>query len=245
MAINHPATDWATIEREYCEGELSIRALARQHGISDAAIRKNAKLYGWKRAVNHRSQGSLKMPGANRQTPPKKSISPIENQIDSNCPSIEKNRLTVKKNHTGRPSDYMPEVADDICTLLADGESLRDVCRHPGMPNKATVFRWLAENEVFRDQYAKATDVRADVIFDEIIDIADSTEADAAEVAKSRLKIDARKWVLSRMAPKKYGERITQEVTGKDGGPVVQVNYTPEDYARAQAELERMLPDLD
>ncbi|MBP2844577.1 ubiquitin carboxyl-hydrolase [Dickeya oryzae] len=139
----------------------------------------------------------------------------------------------------------MQEIADDICTLLADGESLRDVCRRPGMPNKATVFRWLAENEVFRDQYAKATDVRADVIFDEIIDIADSAEADASEVAKARLKIDARKWVLSRMAPKKYGERITQEVTGKDGGPVVQVNYTPEDYARAQAELERMLPDLD
>ncbi|EPH7480733.1 hypothetical protein ACXWZO_002561 [Enterobacter hormaechei] len=50
------------------------------------------------------------------------------------------------KPKTGRPSDYLPEVAADICSLLADGESLRKVCELPGMPNKATVFRWLAQH---------------------------------------------------------------------------------------------------
>ncbi|MGS7191228.1 lysis protein [Enterobacter cloacae subsp. dissolvens] len=63
---------------------------------------------------------------------------------------------TTKK--TGRPSVYLPEVAADICSLLADGESLRKVCERPGIPNKATVFRWLVHHEEFRDQYAKATE---------------------------------------------------------------------------------------
>ncbi|KHN91527.1 hypothetical protein KKH3_15540 [Pectobacterium actinidiae] len=242
---NNHATDWETIERKYREGALSIRALAREHGISDATIRKRAKLQGWEKPETSRSRDSLNAAIANPRTKPKKSIPQIENQIDSNCPQMKNNNQSAKKNRVGRPSDYMQEVADDICTLLAEGESLRDVCLRPGMPNKATVFRWLAENEGFRDQYAKATDVRADVIFDEIMDIADGVKADASEVAKARLKIDARKWVLSRMAPKKYGERLTQEITGKDGGPINQVNYTPEDYAKAQAALEKLLPDLD
>lgn len=72
----------------------------------------------------------------------------------------------------GRPSDYMPEVADDICSLLSSGESLLKVCKRPGMPDKSTVFRWLAKHEDFRDKYAKATEARADSIFEEIATIA-------------------------------------------------------------------------
>lgn len=60
------------------------------------------------------------------------------------------------KAKTGHPSDYLPEVAADICSLLADGESLRKVCERQGMPSKTAVFRWLAEHSEFRDQYAKA-----------------------------------------------------------------------------------------
>lgn len=78
------------------------------------------------------------------------------------------------KAKTGRPSDYLPEVAADICSLLAYGESLRKVCERPGMPAKATVFRWLALHEEFRDQYAKATETRADAIFEEMFHIADT-----------------------------------------------------------------------
>ncbi|MFO3907642.1 ubiquitin carboxyl-hydrolase [Enterobacter hormaechei] len=119
------------------------------------------------------------------------------------------------KAKTGRPSDYLPEVAADICSLLADGESLRKVCDRPGMPNKATVFRWLAQHEEFRDQYAKATETRADAIFEEMFDIADDVPAEAAEVAKARLRIDTRKWALARMNPKKYGDKVSQEIDHK------------------------------
>lgn len=120
---------------------------------------------------------------------------------------------TEKK--TGRPSDYLPEVAADICALLANGESLRKVCERPGMPNKATVFRWLAVHEEFRDQYAKAAETRADAIFEEMFDIADDVKEEAAAVAKARLRIDTRKWSLARMNPKKYGDKVTQDIDVK------------------------------
>ncbi|WP_289366098.1 ubiquitin carboxyl-hydrolase [Pantoea stewartii] len=119
------------------------------------------------------------------------------------------------KAKTGRPSDYLPEVAADICSLLADGESLRKVCERPRMPNKATVFRWLAQHDEFRDQYAKATETRADAIFEEMFDIADSVVEEAAAVGKARLRIDTRKWALARMNPKKYGDKVSQEIDHK------------------------------
>ncbi|PXW18996.1 ubiquitin carboxyl-hydrolase [Pantoea sp. JKS000250] len=119
------------------------------------------------------------------------------------------------KAKTGRPSDYLPEVAADICSLLADGESLRKVCERPGMPAKATVFRWLAQHQEFRDQYAKATETRADAIFEEMFDIADDATEESAAVAKARLRIDTRKWALARMNPKKYGDKVSQEIDHK------------------------------
>lgn len=119
------------------------------------------------------------------------------------------------KAKTGRPSDYLPEVAADICSLLADGESLRKVCERQGMPGKATVFRWLAQHEDFRDQYAKATETRADAIFEDMFDIADEVSEEAAAVAKARLRIDTRKWALARMNPKKYGDKVSQEIDHK------------------------------
>lgn len=119
------------------------------------------------------------------------------------------------KAKTGRPSDYLPEVAADICSLLADGESLRKVCERPGMPGKATVFRWLSQHEEFRDQYAKATETRADAIFEEMFDIADNVAEEAAAVGKARLRIDTRKWALARMNPKKYGDKVSQEIDHK------------------------------
>mgnify|MGYP000960657323 FL=1 len=83
------------------------------------------------------------------------------------------------------------------------------------MPNKATVFRWLAQHEEFRDQYAKATETRADAIFEDMFDIADGVNEEAAAVAKARLRIDTRKWALARMNPKKYGDKVSQEIDHK------------------------------
>ncbi|WP_163827298.1 terminase small subunit-like protein [Proteus vulgaris] len=112
----------------------------------------------------------------------------------------------------GRPSDYLPEVADDVCALIADGESLRSVCKRPGMPNTTKVMRWLREYPDFREQYAKAMESRADAVFEELFYIADDVTEEPAAVAKARLRIDTRKWALARMSPKKYGDKVTQDI---------------------------------
>lgn len=128
-----------------------------------------------------------------------------------------------------RPTDYTPELAAVICGRLAEGESLRSICADEGMPGKSTVFRWLAseDRKEFRDQYARAREVQAEVLADEIIEIADESEGDFIgktlesgetievvnheNIARSRLRVDARKWFASKVAPKRYGDRVTTE----------------------------------
>ena len=135
----------------------------------------------------------------------------------------------------GRPSSYTQQVADIICERLMDGESLRSICEAEEMPSRMTVFRWLQANQAFRDQYAHAREVQADTLADDVLDIADDGRNDWMErrgeedagwvlngehVQRSRLRIDARKWKAAKLAPKKYGDKVQQEVTGTDGGPV-------------------------
>lgn len=130
-----------------------------------------------------------------------------------------------------RQSEYTQEMADAICERLSEGESLRAICRDEDMPNKATVFRWLAANSAFSDQYACAREAQADEMFDDLLQIADDGGNDTYEtedgsrtntdvIARSKLRVDARKWMLSKMAPKKYGDKVTQEHTGANGGSI-------------------------
>ena len=115
--------------------------------------------------------------------------------------------------------EFSQTVFDAICNRMAEGESLRAICKTTEMPNKRTVMRWLEKSEDLQKQYSEAQRLRAECYFDEIIDIADSR----SDPQKTRVQIDARKWVLARMNPKKYGDKFTQELTGADGGPVALV----------------------
>ena len=119
----------------------------------------------------------------------------------------------------GRPSDYTEELGDSICSELADGKSMRTVCEPNSMPDKSTVFRWIRTIEEFRDQYTRAKEESADALTDEMLDIADDTELDytktddqgvklnAENIQRSRLKIETRKWLASKLKPKKYGDK--------------------------------------
>ena len=145
--------------------------------------------------------------------------------------------VEIARPRTGRPTDYTQELADRICDQLADGDSLRKVCLEDDMPGKSTVFRWLRLYPEFRDQYTRAKEESADALFDEILDIADDGSNDLMEkldsdgamigwrengevLQRSRLRVDARKWMLSKIKPKKYGEKVTQEIGGIDGKPI-------------------------
>jgi hypothetical protein len=115
----------------------------------------------------------------------------------------------------GRPSDYTQATADEICERLSEGESLRAICLDDNMPHKATVFRWLAANEEFRDQYARARESQADVLVDEMIYIADGKHG-GEDVQRDRLSVDARKWAASKLKPKTYGDKV-KHVGGDEG----------------------------
>jgi hypothetical protein len=117
---------------------------------------------------------------------------------------------------TGRPSSYSDELAAEICRQLAEGASLRAICEAPEMPHRDTVRTWLLNNEAFRDAYTVAREAQAEHFADQIIEIVD-TEPDAN---RARVRMDARKWVAGKLAPKKYGERVTNEHTGAGGGPI-------------------------
>jgi hypothetical protein len=105
----------------------------------------------------------------------------------------------------GRPSDYTPEVAELICQRLACGESLNKICKETGFPDISTVFRWLQQREEFRDKYARAREAQMDAMAEEILTIADKGKPDEANWLK--LRVDTRKWLMSKLAPKKYGDR--------------------------------------
>lgn len=117
----------------------------------------------------------------------------------------------TKKNKGGRPSSYMPEVAEDICKLLMEGKSLRQICKRPSLPAISTVMEWLQRHEEFREQYAHAREVQAELLAEDIINLSDAVIEDGAAVAKARLQVDARKWYASKLAPKRYGDRIQHE----------------------------------
>ncbi len=144
----------------------------------------------------------------------------------------------------GRPSLYTPGLVAELCSHIADCKSLAAIERIPGMPSRQTVLNWLADKRKpeFLAQYARAREAQADKMAEDIIAIADeectmvrsdkhasrnddgddNTEVvfDATAVARNRLRVDARKWLAAKMAPKKYGDKVENVVTGADGGPV-------------------------
>ncbi len=117
-----------------------------------------------------------------------------------------------------------------ICERITEGESLRSVLKDENMPSRQTFYKWIKDKDKLFDQYVRATSIRADVIFEEMFDIADNGTndyksvdiGDGIEVQKvntdhiqrSRLRIDARKWALSKMNPKKYGDKL--DITSDD-----------------------------
>jgi hypothetical protein len=130
----------------------------------------------------------------------------------------------------GRPSLYSQELADKICEQVVLGYSMRTICKDESMPCIATVFSWFRTKPEFLAQYDKAKENQADTLAEDILDIADNGDNDWMEkndpdnkgyayngehVQRSRLRVDARKWIASKLKPKKYGERITQDINGK------------------------------
>ena len=123
---------------------------------------------------------------------------------------------------------YSKEIAEEICERLAQGESLRAICSDDHMPSEAAVRQWdMDDRDGFSSHYARARAIGYERLAEDIVEIADKPvgclengATDSGAVNKQRLQIDSRKWLLSKMLPKKYGDKITTELTGANGGPV-------------------------
>ncbi len=134
----------------------------------------------------------------------------------------------------GRPTDYSDAVADLICERLSGGESLRSICRDPEMPGMTTVFRWLSKHKQFRNQYTLAREFWAEATFEETIEIADDGRNDTYTddkgneivnhdvIARSRLRVDTRKWAMARMNWRRFGDKVEATLKGDKDSPLEQ-----------------------
>ena len=149
----------------------------------------------------------------------------------------------------GRKPEYKQEVADEICDRLAEGESLRTICADDHLPSRSTIMLWAAKDrrlkaegkespyDGFSDQYELACEARMLYHADELLDIADDSTNDymektnndgstyealnAENIQRSRLRVDTRKWLLSKMLPR-YADK--QQIDHTTAGEAMQPN---------------------
>lgn len=147
------------------------------------------------------------------------------------------------------------EIFNKIVDRISAGEPLRKILNEKGMPSRQTFYIWLDASEHKSKHYARACEERADMIFDEMFSIADKTDNDTIEledgkvivnhdvINRDRLRIDTRKWALSKMNPKKYGDKSGIDVTtnGKDLKRTVIVVASDQSKER----LEKALNELN
>jgi len=126
----------------------------------------------------------------------------------------------------GRPTDYTPELGDEICGELAEGKSLKRITEREEMPSRAVIYRWLRTYPEFLDNYARAKDDSSEALADDIEDIAEGVLAKRYEPNAARVAIDAKKWVAAKLKPKKYGDKVDFTSDGEKLEPVI--IYRPE-----------------
>lgn len=138
-------------------------------------------------------------------------------------------RAAAKKvpRKVGRPSLYTQEIVDAILEKIADGKFLTEICGDPAMPSCSTVFKWRLDHPEFSEAYAHAREAAADKLVIETVAIADDgandtyvdeegqQRTDYDVIQRSKLRVETRKWLLARMAPKTYGDRIETVHSGE------------------------------
>ncbi len=132
------------------------------------------------------------------------------------------------KGKFGRPTEFTPEIAHVLCLRLMEGESLRAICADEAMPARRTVLYWRSgvwpegdPRSEFLRQYARAREAQAELYADDIIEIAD--DADEDKINAARLKIDARKWIVTRLL-RRYAKQIVHEGGEKPVGVAVELD---------------------
>jgi len=157
--------------------------------------------------------------------------------------AVKENEIAVvaaeneaKRGMTTVPTPYSPEVAEEIFECLANGQSLREICKRPEMPARGNVYAWIRHNtNGFADHWRDAKLAGIESLADDILDIADDgtndwmeragkdgkveVVADKEHIQRSKVRIDTRKWLLAKLLPKVYGDSTkvqVEDVTVRD-----------------------------
>lgn len=115
----------------------------------------------------------------------------------------------------GRPSDYSPELVEEICQQIVEGRSVYQICEADSMPNYRTIWRWLERHPEFASKYARARELQAEYMDHLILKTAEACKT-KDDFYAAKVKIGAYQWRAMKLAPKKYGtQHIEQTITNK------------------------------
>lgn len=145
--------------------------------------------------------------------------------------SLGEPQTAEKRSRGGQPFDFNPEIKKRIFDGLCKGIPLTVICQPDDMPGITTVWEWQKKDAAFGESIARAREAGFDAIAMDALKIADNTDNDTIEtkfgeipnkewILRSKLRVETRLKLLSKWAPKLYGDKITQELTGADGGAI-------------------------
>lgn len=117
-------------------------------------------------------------------------------------------------NKLGRPTKYSEILSEDICERIAIGKSLVDICRQLDI-SYSQVMVWLSKYPDFAERYARAREIQADWYADEILSVIDNAKSDRNEIERAKIKIEALKWIASKLKPKRYGDKLDLTSAGE------------------------------
>lgn len=249
IANSAQSPDWTVIERAYTETNVSVRQIAAEHGVSHTAIGKKASTHGWVRP--EKLEKTVKKKLEKKSSVPTSANDCVLTKVKREEPE---GRVIKDCLPSGHQVHFSQAICDAICDRLVGGESLRSICEADGMPHIATVMRWLADpsKKAFCEQYARAREMQMNVFADELaalhekawVPVLDDTGlpmldaarrpylvVDKSSAAVVKLEADNKKWLMSKMAPKKYGDKLALG-GAEDLGPL-QLNRDLTDAERA------------
>lgn len=164
----------------------------------------------------------------------KSSKKPDLKLIKTSDRSVYENKIRTYKKNSQRPNarQYDREkITGFVCYQIAQGKSLRSILdSDDDLPSPSVFLKWIGACSILREQYTHARQMAYELLADEIVSISDENyttdehgvkeRLSSEAIQRNRLRVDTRKWMLSKMLPKVYGDKLTQEVTGKGGGPI-------------------------